>query len=150
MKIKQTGVIELIDDLANKDVWMYMVNGIFSLKEGKACFPLDTEQKGKFSVIIHKVVPRGKVPISVMYQTGMKNLLYPERGQQQQILHDGLQQIFQSLVNDSWLLLGVVVRSSGADIPFAILYFESFEQGWYSLLNLEQKKVLEQYVQQLN
>ena len=150
MKIKQTGVVELLDDLADKGVWMYLVNGMFSLREGKAWFPLTTGQKGKTNIIIHQVVPKGKVPINIVYQPGMKNLLYPERGQQQQILQDGLQQIFQSLVKDSWLLLGVVVRSSGAHIHFAILYFESFEQGWYSLLNLEQKKVLEQYVQQLN
>lgn len=150
MKIKQTGVVELLDNLQNKDLWMYMVNGITSLQEGKAWFPLDNGQKGKTPIVLHCIIPKGKVPITMMYQPGIKDLLYPEQQVQRDILNDGFQQIFQNLIKDSWLLLGVISQPLGNDIPFAILYFESFGQAWYSLLNMEQKKVMDSYIQHLN
>ncbi len=149
MKIKKTGVIELLDELNNKSVWMYIVNGIFSQKEGKAWFELDNGQKGKTSLVIHQVIPKGKVPIKMLYEPGMKSILYPDLERENQILAEGFSQIFQSMVQDSWLLIGVIFISN-KEIPVAILYFESFRQASYSLLNLEQKQAIGEYVKYLN
>lgn len=151
MKMKKTGIVELEGDLNNKDLWMYVVNGIVPSIRDKAWFPLaNSNQKGRVSLVIENIVPRGKLPIRFGYDRDVMNLLYQEQQAQIAAVNDAFVNVFQGIIQQSWLLLGEIRTKSGEDISLLILYSEAFDRLWYSIIKVDQKRTIEQYVARLN
>ena len=146
-KILQQGFIELEGNLINQDLWKYLHRGLVQQIAGKAWFPRQDGKRGKTDLVISQVLPRGKVPVQIAPTSHHIDLLYPEQAQHNAVMMDAFMRLFQSLIDDGWLLLGKIAANNQ---PLVIVYFEQVSQAWYALLNHEESRVLASNLHYLN
>lgn len=150
MKVKQTGSIDLSEDLLNKHLWKAIINGSLAVAYGKVYLPLENGNIKDMLFAVNYIIPKGEIPLQFFNEINMAEIFQQDSQKQNLIIGEAFVHIFHGIVSESSIIMGNIIGSLGELTPILILYFEPFGQFWYNVLDLEQKSVLEKFTYHQN